>query len=190
MKYSFLKPAESPDAIQQLVRQFGSEAKLIRAAVNATYFVHPDKVTAASHYPLHARHSRAKYPNKTKGETVEVNGVTITLDFNHKAQATWKSVTGVFKRKSGYGVRHIWGNASDPDAYTATWNICYMPFWAGMMTEDQHPLQTLATVIQQISFNAYFRKGPLSKRGRPKFVVDPGLDLERELPEDTTIHFV
>lgn len=189
MKYLRSAPP-TPDAIGQLVKQFGGEPALLRAAINASFFLAPEKVTHVSRYPNYARHSRAHYPGSSKGDTVEVGGVAITLDFNHKAQDTWREASGLFVRRSGYGVRHIWGFASNPTAYTATWNLCYMPFWAGMMTEDQHPFELLAKVVQQISFDLYFRNGPVAEHHRPSFIKDPGLDLETTLPPDAVVNLV
>ncbi|MBC7926401.1 MAG: hypothetical protein H7039_12155 [Bryobacteraceae bacterium] len=187
----FLKgPHPAPNAIAQMAKQFGGETELLRAAISASFFLSPEKVKAECRYPNHARSSRALYPGKGFGETVEVDGVSLILDSNHKAQATWREASGFFFRASGYGVRHIWGYASDAKAYTATWNLCYMPFWAGMMTEDQHPFELLAKVVRQVSFDLYFREGPITNLQRPAFIQDPGLKLSDALPADTVINLI
>jgi hypothetical protein len=49
-----------------------------------------------------------------------------------------------------------------------------MPFWAGMLTEEQHQLPELARLIQQVSFDLYF---PDNNRPRPDFVKDQGINL-------------
>ena len=74
----------------------------------------------------------------------------------------WEKYTG-FKlaRGSGYGVRHIWGEPWNPDAFTAGWNLCYMPYWAGMLTEDQHQYPPLKKAIQQASWELYFEADPV-----------------------------
>jgi hypothetical protein len=88
----------------------------------------------------------------------------------------WAKYTGrPIDRGSGYGVRHIWGNPWDPDAFTSGWNLCYMPYWLGMLTEDQHPHPDVAAVIQQVSFDLYFRERPVCMR--PQYVADRGVDL-------------
>ena len=78
-------------------------------------------------------------------------------------------------RRSGYGVRHIWGHPWDPAAFTAGWNLAYMPFWAGMLTEDQHPHPLVQSAIKQAGWELFFRTCPVCKP--PEFVSDQGLDL-------------
>lgn len=100
----------------------------------------------------------------------------MTLGDNKRAQAAWAKYTGrPVQRSSGYGVRHIWGHPWDPDAFTAGWNLCYMPYWLGMLTEDQHPHPDVVRVVQQVSFDLYFREPPVC--AMPDFVSDPGMDL-------------
>jgi hypothetical protein len=100
----------------------------------------------------------------------------VILGDNARAQMAWAKYTGrPIERGSGYGVRHIWGNPWDPDAFTAGWNLCYMPYWLGMLTEDQHQHPEVARVIQQVSFDLYFRERPVC--ARPEYVRDPGMDL-------------
>ena len=50
-----------------------------------------------------------------------------------------------------------------------------MPFWAGMLTEDQHPHPELQTAIRQASWDLYFSDNPVCEA--PNFVSDPGMDL-------------
>ncbi len=50
-----------------------------------------------------------------------------------------------------------------------------MPFWAGMLTEDQHPHEELQIAVRQASWDLYFRHNPVCEP--PGFVADPGLDL-------------
>ena len=92
----------------------------------------------------------------------------------------WERYTGHgLSRRSRYGVRHIWGNSHNPDAFTAGWNLCYMPFWAGMLTEDQHPHPELQTPIRQASWDLYFSDNPVCEV--PDFVHDGGIDLVARL---------
>ena len=49
------------------------------------------------------------------------------LGDNAYAQYAWQKYTGrPIERRSGFGVRHIWGNPWNPDAFTAGWNLCYI----------------------------------------------------------------
>ena len=50
-----------------------------------------------------------------------------------------------------------------------------MPFWAGMLTEGQHPHEELELAIRQASWDLYFRNDRVCEP--PDFVEDPGLDL-------------
>ncbi|MYJ03520.1 MAG: hypothetical protein F4061_04025 [Acidobacteria bacterium] len=56
-----------------------------------------------------------------------------------------------------------------------------MPFWAGMLTEEQHPHPELQRAIRQASWILYFRKHPVCSA--PDFVQDQGMDLDRLLGE-------
>ena len=134
---------------------------IVQAAFAHSYFVHPDEVRAKTPYfPDHARYSRRHYPDLAKGsKTVwPQDGRQIRLDDNQYAQNAWAQYTGrSIERRTGYGLRHVWGNTHNPDAFTAGWNFCYMPFWAGMLTEDQHPHHELQQAIRQASWDLYFR---------------------------------
>lgn len=153
---------------------------IVQAAFQHTYFVHPDAVLNNTPlFPNRARRSREYYPRIDKGQatTWKVgDGREIILDDNSRAQMAWERYTGSkLARRSGYGVRHIWGNTHNPDAFTAGWNLCYMPFWAGMLTEDQHPHSELQAAIRQASWNLYFSSNPVCEI--PDFVKSPGIDL-------------
>ncbi len=120
--------------------------------------------------------SRQHYPSGDRGDRALWSGREVTLGDNKRAQDAWAKYTGrPIERGSGYGVRHIWGRPWDPDAFTAGWNLCYMPYWLGMLTEDQHPHPDVARVIQQVSFDLYFREQPVC--AMPGFVQDPAMDL-------------
>ena len=155
-------------------------ASIIQAAFAHSYFVHPDKVRAKlCYYPERARRSREHYPGLDKGaHTTWDKGDSrpIILDDNSRAQMAWEKYTGSkLARGTGYGLRHIWGNTHNPDAFTAGWNFCYMPFWAGMLTEDQHPHIQLQNAIRQASWDLYFADDPVCRP--PDFVENPDLDL-------------
>ena len=92
----------------------------------------------------------------------------------------------VHRQQVGSPVR-IWspaylGNTHNPDAFTAGWNLCYMPFWAGMLTEDQHPHPELQAAIRQASWDLYFSGNPQGEV--PDFVSNPGINLAVLLNEN------
>jgi len=153
---------------------------IIQAAFAHSYFVDPNAVRARTpYYPDRVRRSREHFPGLDKGSTTiwTRDGREIRLDDNQYAQSAWERYTGHrLARGSGYGLRHIWGNTHNPDAFTAGWNFCYMPFWAGMLTEDQHPHPELQNAIQQASWDLYFSDNPVCQL--PEFVENPGMDLD------------
>ena len=152
---------------------------VIQAAFAHSYFIHPDSVRSKTPYfPNRARFSRRRYPGAIKGQRAvwAVDGREIMVDDNQHAQLAWARYTGRgLSRGTGYSVRHIWGHPWDPDAFTAGWNLCYMPFWAGMLTEGQHPHEKLELAVRQASWDLYFRNKRVCEP--PDFVEDPGLDL-------------
>ena len=163
--------------LEEYFRQAGTS--IIRAAFSHSYFVHPDNVRERTPYFAdRARFSRTHYPGVTKGQkTVWLgDGREITVDDNQHAQLAWERYTGRgLLRGTGYSIRHIWGRPWDPEYFTAGWNLCYMPFWAGMLTERQHPHEELELAIRQASWDLYFRTNPVCPP--PEEVDDPGLDL-------------
>lgn len=168
-------------AIQSLEDYFrDGGASIVQAAFQHTYFIHPKAVLMRTPFsPDRARRSREHYPGIDKGQRTfwkAGDGREIILDDNSRAQLAWQGYTGhKLARGSGYGVRHIWGNTHNPEAFTAGWNLCYMPFWAGMLTEDQHPHPELQQAIRQASWDLFFSGIPVCEP--PEFVNNPGLDL-------------
>ena len=168
-------------AIQSLENYFREGgASVVQAAFQHTYFVHPQAIRNNTPlFPDRVRTSREHYPGISKGQNAiwkAGDGREVILDDNSRAQMAWERYTNsTLARRSGYGVRHIWGNVHNPDAFTAGWNFCYMPFWAGMLTEDQHPHPELQKAIRQASWDLYFSTNPVCEI--PDFVNDPGIDL-------------
>ena len=167
-------------AIEALeIRLLDGGASLTQAAFYYTYFVHPDKVRERPVYsPDRARTSNEHYPGRRKGSIAKWSGDgrPVKLDDNHAPQNAWTRYTGQeILRGSGYSIRHIWGEPWNPDAFTAGWNFCYMPSWAGDMTESQHPHPELQRALRQASWDLYFRSNPVCDP--PDFVADPGMDL-------------
>ncbi len=154
---------------------------IVQAAFAHSYFVHPSKVRdKLCYYPERARRSREHYPGLEKGAHttwLQGDGRPVILDDNSRAQMAWERYTGSkLVRGTGYSLRHVWGNTHNPDAFTAGWNFCYMPFWAGMLTEDQHPHHELQQAIRQASWDLYFRDAPVCPP--PNFVENPNVDLD------------
>ena len=174
----------STSAIQSLEKYFcEGGVSVMQAAFAHAYFIHPDRVREKTpYYPDRARFSRTHYPGLGKGSSTKWpgDGRKVQLDDNQYAQNAWVRYTGHgLARGSGYGLRHIWGNPWNPDAFTAGWNFCYMPFWAGILTESQHPHPKLEEAIRQASWDLYFRDNPVCQP--PEFVENPGLDLDSVL---------
>ena len=129
------------------------------------------------YFPDRVRMSRKFYPGKGRGDQATRNSRTVFLGDNAYAQQAWQRYSGrSIYRGSGYSVRHIWGNPWNPDAFTAGWNLCYMPFWAGMLTEKQHPHPQLQQAVRQASWDLFLRDDPVCEP--PDFVSDPGLELQ------------
>ena len=167
------------DSLEAYFRNGGTS--ILQAAFEHSYFIHPDSVRGKTPlYPDRARLSRKHYPKRDRGEHAMWQGREVKLGDNAKAQSAWERYTGRrIERGSGYGVRHVWGHPWDPDAFTAGWNLCYMPFWAGMLTERQHPHPELESAVRQAAWNLYFRDDPVCDP--LEFVTDPGIDLDAKL---------
>lgn len=165
------------EALEYYFRAGG--VSIIQAAFSHSFFIDPEVVRGNTpSHPDRARTSGVHYPGKGRGETATWSGDrrAVTLGDNTYAQVAWRRYTGCpMQRGTGYGVRHIWGEPWNPDAFTAGWNLCYMPFWAGMLTEDQHPLPELQLAIKQASWDLYFRDNWVCEP--PDFVEDPSQDL-------------
>lgn len=171
------EPISTIQSLEEYFRDGG--VSIIQAAFTHTYFVRPDAVREKTpFFPDRVRRSREHYPKLDKGASAkwDGDGRTVVLDDNSRAQMAWEQYTGhKLARRSAYGLRHIWGNTHNPEAFTAGWNICYMPFWAGMLTEDQHPHSELQQAIRQASWDLFFARDTVCPC--PDFVEDPGFDL-------------
>ncbi len=171
--------SEIVSPVESLERNFrDGGTTILRAAFEHSYFVHPERVRQNTPlYPDRARLSREHYPGLDRGAHAMWKGRKVKLGDNAKAQQAWASYTGRrIERASGYGVRHVWGHPWDPDAFTAGWNLCYMPFWAGMLTERQHPHPELEMAVRQAAWDLYFGDDPVCDP--PDFVTDPSVDLD------------
>ena len=174
------------EAMEHYFRE--GKISIVEAAFKHSYFLDPEEVRAKPTYFCdRARYSRKKYPGKGRGQQVTLpDGRKIWLDDNQYAQRAWEAYTKRgLQRGDGYSIRHIWGHPWDPDCFTAGWNLCYMPFWAGMLTETQHPHPELEKAIKQASWDLYFRNNPVCEP--PNFVEDPGMDLSSLLGEQPIV---
>ena len=173
-----------PSPIETLERHLlDGGVSLVQAVFENTFFPDPDAVRNRSPYfPGHARRSREHYPGLDIGAAALWEGLAVKLGSNGRAQMAWEKYSGrSIQRGSGYGVRHIWGHPWDPNAFTAGWNLAYMPFWAGMLTEDQHPHPLVQLAVKRAGWDLYFRSDPVCTP--PSFVANPGLDLDDVLGE-------
>jgi len=177
-----LHDGELVSPVESLERYFrNGGTSILRAAFEHSYFIHPDSVRGKTPlYPDRARLSREHYPKRDRGDLAMWQGREVKLGDNKKAQHAWERHAGRrIERGSGYGVRHVWGHPWDPNAFTAGWNLCYMPFWAGMLTERQHPHPELEMAVRQAAWDLYFGDDPVCDP--PEFVTDPGVDLDAML---------
>ena len=149
-------------ALEEYFRSAG--VTVVQAAFAHSYFIHSASVKAKTPYfSDRARFSRQNYPGATKGQKAvwAGDGREVVIDDNQHAQMAWERYTGRgLARGTGYSVRHIWGHPWDPDAFTAAWNLCYMPFWAGMLTEGQHPHEELELAVRQASWDPLLQNRP------------------------------
>ena len=174
-----------PDPVQTLERYFTEGGiSLEHAVFENSFFVDPAVARKRTPYfPGHARYSREHYGKLGKGEQAVWQGTPVRLDDNSRAQMAWERYTGRrLSRGTGFGLRHVWGHPWDPAAFTAGWNLAYMPHWAGMLTESQHSHALIQKAVRQASWDLFFRENPVC--ATPAFVSDPGIDLEELLEAD------
>jgi hypothetical protein len=76
----------------------------------------------------------------------------------------------------------IWERVYDPDCFTAGWNLCLMPGFLKLFTEQQDRIPLLHQVIQQAAFNLYFQGEGIGIQ-TPPYVTAPGLDLSADFPK-------
>ena len=130
-------------------------------------------------FPERARRSREHYPRIDKGQTTTWEGrrrTEIILDDNSRAQMAWERYTGEQTGPAvGYGVDISGETPTTPMRSPLAGNLCYMPFWAGMLTEDQHPLPELQTAIRQLRGISIFLSPQCARA--PTSWSDPGIDL-------------
>jgi hypothetical protein len=184
-----LRPAS--DILLDLFK--GNEEALARFLLAHTYFISPVRIRefylrtgSAARFPDYVRTSNEHHKRKQRGDesSWEFKGEkkTVRVHDNTKARVAFAWFSGLVMggdrpgRIRGYHVAHIWGHVYDPACFTAGWNLCLMPGFLKLFTEEQDRIELLHQVIQQRAFDLYFKDGAIGLP-RPDFVTSPGLDL-------------
>jgi hypothetical protein len=165
----------------ELLSEFLSlkEKDMARLVLKNTFFIDP-RLASTVVFPNFARPSNEFHPGKKKKDLSFFNGREVRITDNLKARDAFGKLTGLKlngdgrKVAKGWDVAHIWGHVYDPDCFTAGWNMCLMPNFFRDLTEEQNSQEYFQKVIQQVSFNLYFKTGG-EKRG---FIKDHRLDLD------------
>ncbi len=130
------------DGVQQLMRllQRAGYDSVVRAVAEHAVFLHPDSVAQAG--------ARAVFPvvrdMRRRGEFDVLSGRKVLLDDNTSPTLAFLWAAG---RRKGRDVQfnHVWSGASDPDRYTALWNVCATPAFLAKTTDgSNHPEVTAA----------------------------------------------
>ena len=154
------------------------EAELASFLLRHTYFLSPDRIRERYHetdsaawFPDCVRGSREHHKGKQRKELSAWEGRTVKVCDNTKARLAFASFSGLLMagdkegRIRGYHVAHIWERVFDPECFTAGWNLCLMPGFLKLFTEQQDRIALLHQVVQQAAFDLYFKgKQPLDSR--------------------------
>lgn len=172
----------------------GSEVALAGFLLRHSYFLSPDRIRQryentgnAAWFPDCVRASRQHHKGKQRKETSVWEGRTVKVCDNTKARIAFASFSGLLMagdkegRIRGYHVAHVWERVYDPECFTAGWNLCLMPGFLKLFTEQQDRIPLLHQVIQQAAFDLYFKNNVLGLP-TPPYVTDPGLDLNADFP--------
>jgi hypothetical protein len=178
-----------------LLRLFGgSENRLALFLLQHAYFISPQRLLAFCEekkgfvcFPNAVRGSREHHPGRQRKEASNWKDRPVTVCDNTKARVAFarfaKLVMAGDKndRIRGYHVAHIWERVYDPEYFTAGWNLCLMPGFLKLFTEQQDRVELLQKVIQQAAFDLYFKNAALGIAA-PEYVVDPCYDLGAMFP--------
>jgi len=175
----------------------GGEAELAGFLLRHTYFLSPDRIReryqktgSAAWFPDCVRGSRQHHKGKQKKDQSVWEDRAVKVCDNTKARLAFASFSGLLMagdkegRIRGYHVAHIWERVYDPECFTAGWNLCLMPGFLKLFTEQQDRIFLLHQVIQQAAFDLYFKEGILGLP-IPPFVTAPGIDLAARFPSMT-----
>src|SRR6476646_2282735 len=126
------------------------ETELAGFLLRNPYFLSPDRIRdrhektgSTAWYPDCVRGSRQYHKGKQKKEQSVWEGRTVKVCDNTKARVAVALFSGLVMagdkegRIRGYHVAHIWERVYDPDCFTAGWNLCLMPGFLKLFTEQQ-----------------------------------------------------
>ncbi len=187
-----------PPATDILLELFAKDQeRLATFLLRHTYFLSPERICqhyektgTAACFPNCVRGSREHHKGKQRGDQSVWDGRTVTVCDNTKARLAFASFSRLIMagdkedRIRGYHVAHVWERVYDPECFTAGWNLCLMPGFLKLFTEQQDRILLLHNVIQQAAFDLYFKANAVGFPV-PPFVTDPGVDLSARFPSVT-----
>jgi hypothetical protein len=187
-----------PPAKDILLELFqNDEEKLAGFLLRHTHFLPPERIRqryektgSAGWYPLCVRESEEHHKGKKKKAQSVWEGRNVKVCNNTTARRAFAAFSRLVMagdkegRIRGYHVAHIWERVYDPECFTAGWNLCLMPGFLKLFTEQQDRIPLLHQVIQQAAFDLYFKDNALGFP-TPTFVTDPGMDLSSRFPSVT-----
>jgi hypothetical protein len=192
-KRRLLPPAK--DILLELFE--GDEEALAGFLLRHTYFLSPERIRqryvktgTAAWFPTCVRSSREHHKGKQKKDQSTWQGQTVTVCDNTKARGAFALFSGLVMagdkegRIRGYHVAHIWERVYDPECFTAGWNLCLMPGFLKLFTEQQDRISLLHQIIQQAAFDLYFKDNTVGFP-MPQFVTNPQMDLSARFPSVT-----
>ena len=172
----------------------GGETELAGFLLCHTYFISPDRIRqryektgSAAWFPGCVRESKQHHKGKHKNDPSVWKDRPVKVCDNTKARLAFAKFSDLVMagdkqdRIRGYHVAHIWEQVYDPECFTAGWNLCLMPGFLKLFTEQQDRVELLHKVIQQAAFDLYFKSSDIGFP-TPADVADPGLDLNAKFP--------
>ena len=170
------------------------ETELAGFLLRHTYFISPDRIRQrytkngnAAWFPDCVRESKLHHVGKHKKDASAWEGRPVKVCDNTKARLAFGKFSDLVMagdkedRIRGYHVAHIWERVYDPECFTAGWNLCLMPGFLKLFTEQQDRIPLLHQVIQQAAFDLYFKNDAIGLT-TPSFVTDPGVELDVMFP--------
>lgn len=136
------------DGMNHLISFLG-EDDFIKLAIESSYFFDPDAVKVrfddirkvfekGGELPARKSTSHPTYPNVTIVDDTNGNSKVYSLinkefGYNLNQVTEKKPILNVI-------VSHVWGNAIDPQYFTALWNIVLIPAWANHLMDKESAL--------------------------------------------------
>jgi hypothetical protein len=175
--------------------------RLATFLLSHTYFIDPQKIRTlikehghAAVFPKCVRASREHHPGAARGHQSIWLKQEVRVYDNSKARLAFARISKLVlsgdrpNRVRGYHVAHVWGRVFDPQFFTAAWNLCLIPGFLKLSTEEQDSIPLLKCIIQQAAFDTYFAKKAIGIRA-PNGVEQPKLKVKRYL-RGATLNFV